>query len=284
MRIAEIHFYPVKGCGGSSARKALLTSRGFEHDRRFMLVDEEGNFVSQRSAPKMALIQAGLVRCGGGLPRLSLSHETSGDFEIDIPQIEESSFDFEHSILQINIHGRPTTGIDMGNDSANWFSRVLGFSVRLVYQTEHAPRKKSDPVNGGEFDVSYADAFPVLVMSHASLEHLNTRLSERGHKFVGMDRFRPNIVLGECDAFAEDQLGHVCIGETTEIIGSTLCTRCRVPDVNPLTGIFDPNQPVYNTLRGFRDIPSKGVCFGKNAVVVCSGQIRVGEYLVPVEK
>lgn len=281
MRIAEIYFHPVKGCSGSSARRAMLTPKGLENDRRFMLVDDNRKFVSRRNVPHLALVRADILRRGHDAPKLALSHEAGGNFEVEIPPIGDL-FDRGPS-LNVTIHGKPATGIDMGEDSAAWFSDALGLSVRLVYQSD-LPRTKFDSVTEEEYYVSYADAFPLLVTSQASLEDLNQRLQAAGQEFVGVDRFRPNIVLGGCDAFAEDGIGGVRIGDTAEIVGSTQCTRCTVIDVNPQTGVFDSSRPVYNMLRRFRDVPSRGVCLGLNAIVRSPGLIKVGDTLVPIEQ
>ena len=284
LRIAEIHFYLVKGCRGSSAKKAQLTQLGLEHDRRFMLIDPEGNFVSQRNAPEMALIQADLIRGSGGLPRLSLSHGTGGNYEVDIPQNGDLWSESEQTVWDVRIHGKPAKAVDIGDEPSAWFSDTLGTQVRLVHQTEHTPRKRKNPIGGAEYGVSFADAFPLLVTSHASLEALNIRLSEAGHQNVGMDRFRPNIVLcGSDGAFAEDTVGHVSIGETAEIISATQCTRCTVPDVNQQSGVFDPDRTVFEMLKTIHSVPGKGVCFGVNAIVKNPGKIKVGDSLEVVQ-
>ena len=266
-RIARLFVYPVKSCAGIELQEALLTETGLDLDRAWMVVDEQGSFVTQRELPRMALVRPQLkihevVLRAPGMLALHLSIDT----------VEEP--------VRVRLWDEEVPAFDMGDVAAQWFSDFLGRKLRLVrFDPEH--RRLSSPkwTGGAEAPNQFSDGYPVLVTSTASLELLNEKLQADGHASVGIERFRPNIVLSGLEAHDEDRLGLMRIttadGEA-QLRNVKPCARCPIPNVDPVTGEVDP--VVTDTLQGYRS-GERGLSFATNAIVVAGdGQtLRVGQ-------
>jgi uncharacterized protein YcbX len=254
--------YPIKGCAGVSVHSSRISTRGLAHDREFMLVEEDGRFLSQRKEPAMAVLRpsvsddgAHLVVSADGLP--DLVHDTREDG----PR------------LAVSVHTWLGEGVDQGDDAAAWFSRALGGDYRLVRVPPDLERRSSGDVEGR---VGFADGHAVLVSSLSSLDGLNERIVERGAEAVPMNRFRPNVIVsGWAEPHTEDRVRRMTIG-STEFGFAKVCVRCAVPMVDQETGEKTGPEPI-RSLASYRRHPDGGVTFGMKAAVLRPGQVTVGD-------
>jgi uncharacterized protein YcbX len=259
VRIEALHVYPVKSCAGVALEQSLLIETGLEFDRTWMVVDEMGEFVSQRELPRMALVQPTLrhldvVLRAPGMLALHLALDT----------VEQPA--------TVKVWDDTVKAYDMGNLAAQWFSDFLGRKLRLV-RFDPDQRRLSDRRWSGAIDAenTFADGYPLLVVSNASLAELNTRLRQRDAASVTMQRFRPNLVLEGLDAHGEDHLDEIEFDTPDGRVLLKLvkpCTRCQIPDVDPTTGV--PGRAVGDVLASYRSDArvDGGITFGMNAVIV----------------
>jgi uncharacterized protein YcbX len=259
VRIAELHVHPIKSCGGIAVDDALLIETGFEFDRAWMVVDARGHFVTQRDVARMALIQ----------PTLKtdvMTLRAPGMLALQV------SLDEVHDAVRVTVWRDEVAAFDMGAVAAQWFSDFLGQPLRLVRfdpnQKRLASARWCAPVAA---EVAFADAFPLLVTSQASLDELNRRLAAGGTAPVTMQRFRPNLVLGGLAAHDEDRIDELRFDTPDGLVRLRLvkpCSRCNVPDVDPLTA--ERGHAVGDSLAGYRADARLGgaITFGMNAVIV----------------
>jgi uncharacterized protein YcbX len=259
-RVASLHFYPVKSCRGIDLDAFRLADTGPEWDRRWMVVTAANDrFITQRSHPRMATI-ATAVADGA----LRLSADGHGQVAVPVDHGGESR--------RVTVWSSHCLGVDAGDEAARWLSRVLDDRLRLVRLDPAAPRL-ANPQFAGPIPrpVSFADGFPLLVISRESLAELNRRLPEP----VPMARFRPNVVIEGLPAHAEDAMARFRAGDIV-LRGVKLCTRCPVTTTDQQTGARDPHQEPLRTLAKYRhDYALKGVVFGQNCVI----EAGVGETL-----
>ncbi len=257
LQLTEINIYPVKSARGISLPSAQLDDRGLEFDRRWMVVDEEGRFLTQRTIPKMALIRVALKK-----DHLSITSRGIG--ELGVPFRIPAAGNFRVQIWDDSLNA-----IDVGPDAAMWLTELLGLRCRLV-QMPTTPLRfinaKYAPANS---PVSFADAFPLLLISEKSLEDLNARLREP----VPMNRFRPNLVIDGTSAFEEDMWRSLQIGSVSFRVAKP-CARCTVPTVNQDTG--ETGKEPIRTLSIYRTRDSK-VYFGQNLIHESCGILKVGD-------
>lgn len=266
MIVESLHVYPIKSCGGIAVDAARVTARGLEHDRRWMVTEEHGVFVTQRTVPEMALVRLtvegdGFVATREGLPPLRLPFLYEDGARIDS-----------------EVWGDPVRAVrhDEGSD---WFARALGFPAQLVCMPDDALRPV-DPDYARDGDiVNFADGFPLLVCNQASLAALADGAD--GARF-DMRRFRPNLVVAGADAWAEDRWSSLAVGDG----GLTLrtpkpCARCSIPGVDPDSAAIT-KEPL-RTLARLRTRDHKTL-FGINAIPDGSGTVRVGEAVRPLDR
>ena len=255
--VAELNVYPVKSARGIPKTRVRLAATGFEWDRHWMVVREDGTFLTQRTHPSLTQILTeltgeGLVLTAAGFGTLLLPLEAHGERR------------------PVRIFKDSCAGLDQGEPAASWVSAVLGEPLRLV-RTPATPDRRASPEFAGlqPSPVAFPDGYPVLVCNRASLDDLNGRLPEA----LPMERFRPNLVLAGLPAFAEDRIASLEIGRIVLTLVKP-CTRCIIPSTDQRTGIrgLDP-LPVLRTYRFDRKL--LGVTFGENAVI---GR-GVGEFL-----
>ncbi|MGY0197300.1 MOSC domain-containing protein [Leptothrix sp. BB-4] len=274
-RIASLHVHPLKSGAALAFDAVRLSTTGFEHDRRWMLVDPSGDFHSQRTHPQMALLRAvvadGRLQVSApGRPTLSVPVEPAGDTAVPV-QVWGDRFD--------------ARSVDMAADpvAERWFSDFLGEPARLVV-TDPAMHRPSNRARTGEIEAlnGFADGYPILVLSTGSLAELNRRLADQGKPAVEMARFRPNLVLDGLDAHAEDHLHelHITTDDGPVVLRLVKpCPRCPMPDVDPATGVRGSEPGL--TLAGYRaDARLDGaITFGMNAVIVegIGRTLRVGQ-------
>ncbi len=261
MILSEINVFPVKSLQGYSPDSARVEPRGFEHDRRWLLVDEDGKFMTQREFPRMATIA---VRIG----RDSIDF-SAGDSTLS------ADADPTAETIEVGIWNDRCLATVYGAEVNDWFSKVLDFGCKLVKMPE-TTRRKVDPDYARHADdhVSFADAFPYLLIGEASLEELNKRLTEH----VPMNRFRPNLVVTGSAAFDEDNWAVIRIGDV-EFDVVKPCARCVLTTVDQELGVKNGVEPL-RTLAGFRTFERDGakkVLFGQNLLARKLGTLRSGD-------
>ena len=260
IEVSGLFIYPVKSFAGISLESSGLDSMGMKYDRRWMVVTPEGNFLTQRTLPQMALIKTSI---NDGV--LTLSKDGMG--EHCVPQIDATA-----SSMEVTIWDDTVTASRIGESTDAWLTEAIGVDSRLVYIPDDCLRQCDlEYSNVGE-RTGFADGFPMLIISEASLEDLNQRLEHA----VDMRRFRPNIVIKGCDAFAEDKLENFRIAEIT-MRGVKLCSRCPMPTVDPDKGERAGQEPIA-TLMKYRKWDNK-VFFGMNVIHHQQGTIKVGDKL-----
>jgi uncharacterized protein len=263
--ISQLIVYPVKSCAGVPVQEALLTETGLEFDRAWMVVDEHGEFLTQRELPSMALIQPQLkyhemiLRAPGMLA-----------LHVKLDEVEAP--------VRVRVWDDDVAAYDMGKVAAQWFTDFLGTTSRLVrFDPEHKRVSDLKWTGGIEALNQFSDGFSVLVISEASLTQFNEKMLNGGSGAVSMARFRPNIVLGDAPDAAElsphdeDRLDalHIATSEGVARLKPVKpCPRCPIPNVDPATGVSSPE--VGDLLQTYRqDARVNGaVTFGMNAIVI----------------
>ena len=260
--VTALNVYPVKGLKGIVLQEARCTDRGIEHDRRFMVVDPEGQFLSQRGHPKMATVWT----------------EIDGDaLSLSAPDMQELRVPLRpagNSKARVQVWSSTCDAVTVGQDADEWLSEYLGFACALVYMPDESKRFSNPRFGGAGHRVGFADGYAYLVTNEASLADLNAKLQARNHPALPMNRFRPNIVVNGAAAFAEDDWSELAIGATT-LRATKPCGRCQVTTTDQATGEVRGPEPLA-TLATYRDSPF-GVRFGMNLVTVHEGTIRVGD-------
>jgi len=250
-QVEGLFVYPFKSARGHAKSAARVRTTGFEWDRNCMAVDTHGKFLSQRTHPRLALL----------VPEI-----TSDALVLRAPELPDLSIPLSGSTgarVPVRVWDDACDGIDQGDGPAQWLSRFLGQDVRIVRIIPQPERLANPKYAGAEpKPVTFVDGFQMLVCNRASLEDLNTRMTEP----VTMERFRPNIVLGGLPPFAEDRIDALHLGDITLRLVKP-CTRCVITSTDQQTGELSTNPlPV---LRSFRfDRALLGVTFGENAIVV----------------
>lgn len=271
MIVSAVYIYPVKSCRGISVPEAEVTPAGFQHDREFLVVDEDGGFLTQRTTPALALVEIELVGDG-----LQLRVPEARSLRLPWPSGEPAR------PVTVKIWRDTVTAWDAGDEAAAWFSKYLGRACRVVrrengFRREIPPAKVPEVHRGALPDplVSFADAFPYLIASESSLQDLNSRLDRP----IPMDRFRPNIVIRGCDCpYVEDRWQVIRIGATTFRHGGP-CVRCVVTTTDQRT--LERGPEPLRTLASYRRVPAGGVIFAVNFFSDRQdGAVRVG---MPVE-
>lgn len=260
-RLSGIYIYPLKGARGISLGEGQLRAGGLQHDRRFMLVDAQDEFVSQRKTGRLARLETAIqgdvlhVNCDGqGAFVVALEPRTGAP-------------------RRVRIWDDEVEALDIGDEAASYFSAQLGFSVRLVFMPEGSLRQVDTRYAEPGDRVSFADAFPYLLANEASLADLNARLSEP----VPIDRFRPNLVLSGAPAYAEDDWSTIRIGAATFELRKP-SARCVTINTDQETGERMGKEPLA-TLAGYKTWRKKAVFF-QNVVCREGGSVRVGDSVV----
>lgn len=262
MKLEQIWTYPVKSLGGFQTSSQNVQIRGLENDRRWMLTDENGIFLTQRTLPELCLFAANCFE-----NRLVITHKKDPNFRI------ETSISTLGKKVLAKVWDDSTTAIEPDPRCSEMLSQKVGRKLKLVYMSPHA-RRKTDPkyADAGQF-VSFADAFPFLLIGSASLIDLNARLEHA----IPMDRFRPNLVISGMDAFAEDRWADFSIG-SVQFRAVKPCARCILPTTDQATGLRTA-EPL-KTLASYRTVDNK-VLFGVNVILRDKNQvgkvIRVGD-------
>ncbi|MDB5009085.1 MAG: hypothetical protein JWP45_3478 [Mucilaginibacter sp.] len=260
LKVSQLFVYPVKSLPGIAVNQTTVTEKGFEHDRRWMLVDKNNRFLSQREAPQMTQLLVTIEDKG-----LRITHRIN-EQSITIPFGSSLSGREEFTVWDDTCMGEYVS-----DEADKWFTKVLGLNCRLVYMPDDSKRKV-DPDYAPENAVtSFSDAYPFLIIGQSSLDDLNSRL----HKSLPIDRFRPNIVFTGGEPFEEDLMGSFNIAGIN-FYGVKLCARCIIINIDQNTGSKE-KEPI-KTLASYRSKNNK-IYFGQNLVHEGSGKITVGDEL-----
>ena len=266
--VASLHVYPVKGLKGIEVEAARGTDRGFEHDRRWMVVDPKGEFFTQRSHPKMATIWTELAK-----DDLLLSAPDMPELAVPLAPPEG------RRTHRVRVWKSVVDAVPVSQEADEWLSDYLGDACALVYMPDDSKRYSNPEYAGPGKLVGFADGYAYLVIGEASLADLNRRLAGRSHPALPMNRFRPNIVVTGSDPYAEDGWREVRVGEAT-LRGVKPCGRCEVTTTDQSTGEVRGPEPLA-TLSEYRNSGEFGVMFGMNYVAIEPGVVRIGDPLRP---
>ncbi|HCH69241.1 MAG TPA: oxidoreductase [Colwellia sp.] len=263
--VSNLYIYPIKSTMGISLSQASIDELGLAFDRRFVISDNSGQFISARTEPTLCLVTTILTEYGIALsaptmPTLTLVYES-----------------FSEQYKSVNVWDDEVAGQLCSTEANSWFSDYLQRPCQLLYFGKESSRVKKGATDNPR-KVAFADGYPLLLISQASLHELNQRLLANNQKTVSMANFRPNIVVDNCLPFAEDGWQYIRIGEI-EFKVSKSCERCILITVNPENGIKDAEQQPLSTLKTYRQTSSGEVLFGQNLIPLTSGRINQGDKL-----
>jgi len=261
LQISQLYIYPIKSLGGIALNEAIITDRGFQYDRRWMLVDYNNQFISQREVHQMALMKLSIAEDG-----ISVTHS-----------VKQSAYTIpfhttKNEFAEVTIWDDTCTGQFVSDEADEWFSTMLEIPCRLVYMPDNTHRITDQRYTSENSITSFSDAYPFLLIGQASLDDLNSRLAEP----LPMNRFRPNIVFTGGQPYREDMMHTFTIGNIT-FYGVKLCARCVMTTINQDNGTTG-KEPL-KTLARYRFKNNK-IMFGQNLAHKGLGEIRVGDELV----
>ncbi len=256
--LTQINIYPIKSLGGFPVPSANVEPRGLQHDRRWMLVDEDGRFLTQRALPRMALVSVNVEAEG-------LTLRAPGSQALRVPLHPSGN-----ATETVRVWRSVCRAVPVGEEADRWLTGFLGVPCRLVYMPEETRRAVNTDYSAAEGIVSFADGYPLLLLGEASLEDLNSRLERP----VPMNRFRPNLVVSGSSAYAEDGWQKIRIGNTV-FHGVKPCDRCSLITVDQATGEAAGPEPL-KTLAAYR-LKDRKVLFGQLLIPDGAGLVRVGD-------
>jgi len=261
VRVHSLYIYPIKSLQGIKLEQADLTKRGFKYDRHWMLIDEQGRFLSQRECADMAKIHTKLEK-----NHLRVSADPVAE-DLLIPLN-----DHQETQLTVTIWGDTCNATQVSLQANLWFSELLRMHCKLVYLPQKEIRQVDPNHAKNNEQVGFADGYPLLVVSLESLKQLNTKLSSP----VDITQFRPNIVIENCEAHAEDNWENIQINGI-DILLPKPCSRCNIPAINQQTA--EPVPDMLKTLASYRRKDRK-ILFGMNGLHQTTGQINCRDEVI----
>jgi uncharacterized protein YcbX len=254
--LTEIFVYPVKSLAGIKVSNWLVNEKGLLHDRKWMLIDNNNQFLSQRRIPKMILIKTQLTD-----KELILSTSDSGSISLPLNPTDGD-------LSEVNIWNDQCFAKTTSNQADLWLSDFLGIQCRLVYQAAEEIRQVDPNYALATDKINFSDGFPFLIVSHASLDTLNQAMNIE----IPVLRFRPNLVISHCPSYAEDSWREISINNINFRLPKP-CSRCSVPTIDIETGKTG-KEPLatLNRLRKW----NKKVYFGQNAIHNNVGELSTG--------
>ena len=259
IKVISLNIYPIKGMQAVSMESVRVLERGFEHDRRYMLVDHKGTFISQRTHPELVFFQPQIMD-----DELIVRHN---DESINIPL--NSTLE---NTIETTIFDNPVSATEVSLSANKWFSSKLGQDVRLVKMTKNNIRHKQLIKGPAQVEVSFADGYPYLILGTESLNHLNSKLDDP----ISINRFRPNIVVETKVPHIEDSWEKIKIGNAGFLIVKS-CGRCPVVTIDQSSGIRS-KEPL-KTLATYRK-QDKKVYFGASAISREESMVYIGDEVV----
>jgi uncharacterized protein len=258
MQISQLFIYPVKSLGGIAKQSVEITSTGFKHDRRWMLVDEKNLFLTQRTHPQMALLQTAETEKG-----ITVFYKQNPQESIIIP------FENDYSKkLMVTVWDDVCEAVEVNENLNKWFSAMLHINCKLVYMPDDTKRLVDKRYATNDEVTSFSDGYPILMIGQSALDNLNRQLTET----LPMERFRPNIVFTGGHAHIEDEMAAFSIGETN-FLGVKPCARCVMITINQQTA--QGGKEPLKTLSTYRQKNNK-IYFGQNVLQQQNGNINVG--------
>ena len=261
MHVSALYYYPIKSCGAVQVEAADIDACGLRNDRRLLVIEPDGTFITQREQPRLALVNPVI---------------DGDDLTLTAPDMEQLAVRLgdDGAPHRVRIFRDTCEAADQGEAVAAWFSDYLQTPCRVVAMAPHFARQVNpnfarDP----EDQVAFADAFPFLLLSEASLDDLNARLPTP----LPMNRFRPNIVIAGCEPYAEDTWPALRIG-SVDFAAAKSCVRCIVTTTDQAT--TERGEEPLKTLATYRKTEA-GVIFGQNLLHLNRGVIRVGDAVTP---
>ena len=258
-KLSQINIYPIKSLRGIELEQAFVEERGLKYDRRWMLVDLTNEFITQRNFPQMTLIDIKLLD-----QKLILSHRNKS-----LDKLEISTNEFPQKSIEVKIWSDVCSALEYNNEINNWFSRAIDFNCKLVYMTDQSERKTTTKYYTQSKNVSFADAFPFLIIGEESLKYLNNKLDIP----ITMESFRTNLVFSGGEPHDEDNWKNIWIGNL-EFVNVKPCSRCVITTVNPDNGT--KSREPLRTLATYRTFNNK-VMFGQNLIGLSTGKIKIGD-------
>ena len=256
--LSEIWIYPIKSFAGIRVKQASVKQKGLEHDRRWMLIDEAGRFITQREHPQMALFDLAINN-----QQLTVTNRKNSQhltFPVSVPAGQN-----HQSVVWDDV----ITTVEPNPAYSKWFSAQLGFTCKLVFFPEQNVRNVDPKYVTNQEQVSLADGYPFLIIGQSSLDDLNSRLEVS----VEMKRFRPNFVFTGGEAFEEEGWKNFSIG-LGKFKGVKKCARCVLTTVDPQTG--DKGREPLLTLSKYRKVENK-IFFGQNVIALSENTIHEGD-------
>lgn len=264
--ISQLFIYPVKSLGGIEVTEAQLTDRGLQYDRRWMLVDNNNQFLTQREHPVMCLLQTAIEE-----DKLIVYYKNNPEDKVHVllqPLPTKKT-------VQIQVWVDECAAWFVSDEADEWCSNKLSMPCRLVYMPENEKRKVDARYATGEDITSFSDGYPLLMIGQASLDDLNSRLLEP----LPMDRFRPNIVFTGGQPYDEDTMSLVRVNEI-DLYGVKLCARCTITTINQTNGI-KAKEPLL-TLAGYR-MKNNKIYFGQNVLLQQTGYLKTGDAIEVIQ-
>lgn len=263
--IHSLYIYPIKSCQGIQFDSLELVETGFKYDRHWMVVDKQGQFLSQRKHPEMATIKT-------ALSETSLLVSTSKmDEQLEIPLHNDNDYQ-----LQVNIWKDQCRAQIVSTQASQWFSQFLEIPCDLVYLPENEHRLVDPVYAKNKQRVGFADGFPLLIVSRSIEDTLSEKLGER----IRIDRFRANIILAGCEAHAEDQWSEFTVNGI-DILLAKPCSRCIIPSINQQSA--EKHDSLLRTLAGYRRFDGK-IYIGQNGLHQSTGIIKTNQQVFIKEK
>ncbi|OQK15894.1 oxidoreductase [Methyloprofundus sedimenti] len=259
--LSQIFIYPIKSLAGIQLDQWEVTRSGLKYDRKWMLVDEQQQFLSQRRLPKMALIKTRIID-----QQLVVSAPDQTDLKLGLePPVTDT-------IQEVTIWHDQCAAQKINQQASQWFSDFLKFPCSLVYQPNENIRTVDQKYALANDQTSFSDGFPFLIVAAASLELLNQQMNLT----LSMRRFRPNLVISDCTAYAEDIWRKISIGEISFRLPKP-CSRCSVPQIDPDTALTgkEPLQTLARTRKW-----DNQVFFGQNALHDNPGILHTGDQVI----
>jgi uncharacterized protein len=257
--VSQLYIYPVKSLGGIAKETAEITDTGFKYDRRWMLVDENNLFLSQRTHPQMALLQTAEAEKG-----IKVFHKQNPQEGIIIPFENENE-----EKINVVIFENTCEAIEVGKEQNEWFSEMLETNCKLVYMADDTKRLVDKRYATNDEITSFTDGYPILMIGQSSLDNLNEKLEEQ----LPMDRFRPNLVFTGGQAYIEDEMASFEINKIN-FKGVKPCSRCVMTTINQQTG--EKAKEPLKTLATYR-MKNNKVYFGQNVLHQQTGSISIGD-------
>jgi uncharacterized protein len=258
--VKELYVYPIKSLGGISLSNVKVTSRGFQYDRRWMLVDNNNVFLTQRSLHVMAMLQVAITDHA-----LKVFHKNNIEYSIDVPLKTHNS-----NVVKVKVWDDVCDALEVDTTISTWFTQQLQVPCKLVYMPDNSRRLVDKKYAISDNDItSFSDGYPLLMISNESLTDLNNRMDTP----LPMNRFRPNLVIEQVRPYQEDDMHSFEINNTL-FYGVKPCSRCVVTTINQDT--LQMSKEPLKTLANYRR-KDNNIYFGQNVIPASETTLNIGD-------